>query len=170
MLLHVRLVSHCHVFLHSHRSWPLLPSLGVQAGAIFVNQSAEDHFKQAFTSVGLDAETVKEYVAAAIESFEVDAKRTFKNTIDNKIISVGGRRFTDEDLNVRRGSMTMLGCVKDLYILSSTPLIFNSSLKCSRRTQIQQFFDPWVSKIIESVNSQIQGHRIRVGLSRLMKR
>ena len=98
------------IFLPSFlTSFLFLLSLGVQAGAIFVNQSAEDHFKQAFTNVGLDAETVKEYVAIAIESFEVDAKRTFKNTTDSKVISVGGRRFTNADLNVRRGSMTMLG-------------------------------------------------------------
>jgi len=109
----------------------------VQAGAIFVNRSFEDYLKSAFTNTGLDEETTSEYTTEALESFEFDAKRTFKHTSEDKIISVGGRRFTNTELNVRRGSMVLKG------------------------SQIQKFFDPWVAKAIESVTSQVQGHTVQ---------
>ncbi|KDQ12467.1 hypothetical protein BOTBODRAFT_176407 [Botryobasidium botryosum FD-172 SS1] len=109
----------------------------VQAGAIFVNQSVEEYMKSAFERAGLDQETITEYTTEALESFESDAKRTFRHEEEDKIINVGGRRFTSTELNVRRGSMTMKG------------------------SQIQTFFDPWVNKAIESVNSQIEGHPVQ---------
>ncbi|KDQ18318.1 hypothetical protein BOTBODRAFT_28735 [Botryobasidium botryosum FD-172 SS1] len=109
----------------------------VQAGAIFVNKTAEEYFAQAFTGAGLDEETVSEFVAAAMDSFEMETKRRFKDPGETKIISVGGRKFSNMDLNVRRGAMTMNG------------------------SQIQQFFDPCVEKILESVNSQIAGHPVQ---------
>ncbi|KDQ12466.1 hypothetical protein BOTBODRAFT_34434 [Botryobasidium botryosum FD-172 SS1] len=109
----------------------------VQAGAIFVNQSAEEHFTLAFTDAGLDADTITEYITDALESFETDAKRTFKSATEDKIINVGGRKFTNAQLGVRRGAMTMKGA------------------------QIQEFFDPWITKIVESVNAQVEGHGVQ---------
>ncbi|KDQ12455.1 hypothetical protein BOTBODRAFT_134607 [Botryobasidium botryosum FD-172 SS1] len=109
----------------------------VQAGAIFVNKTAEEYFTQAFTDAGLDEETVSEFVAAAMDSFEMETKRRFKDPAETKIISVGGRKFSNTDLNVRRGAMTIQG------------------------SQIQRFFDPWVEKILESVNAQIAGHPVQ---------
>lgn len=83
--------------------------VGVQAGAIFVNISAEQHFTKVFTEAGLDEETVVDYTKEALESFETDAKRTFRNASENKLVNVGGRKFTNPDINVRRGAMTLKG-------------------------------------------------------------
>jgi len=110
----------------------------IQAGAIFVNRSVEDFLKQAFVNVGLDEETISEYTIEALESFEADAKRSFRNRFEDKVINVGGRKFTNPELNMRRGFMTLKG------------------------SQMQNFFDPWVTKAIDSVSSQIEGHDVQV--------
>jgi len=109
----------------------------VQAGAIFVNQSAEEFFRQSFTKAKLDKETIAEYTEEAIESFEIEAKRTFKSETEDKLVNVGGRKFTNTQLNVRRGTMTLKG------------------------TKMQEFFDPWVNKILDSVNDQVSGHSVK---------
>ncbi|KDQ12450.1 hypothetical protein BOTBODRAFT_34427 [Botryobasidium botryosum FD-172 SS1] len=109
----------------------------VQAGAIFVNQAAKEHFARAFAGAGLGDEAASEFTSAAMESFEASAKRRFEDPAEDKIISVGGRKFTNAKLSVRRGSMTVAGA------------------------QLQQFFDPSVKRIIESVTAQIEGHAVK---------
>lgn len=49
------------------------------------------------------------YVVEALESFETDAKRSFGGPEEDKIIAVGGRRFSDSTLGVRRGYMKLKG-------------------------------------------------------------
>ncbi|KDQ12464.1 hypothetical protein BOTBODRAFT_34432 [Botryobasidium botryosum FD-172 SS1] len=109
----------------------------VQAGAIFVNQSAKEYLFELFSKSDLDEETAAEYISEALESFETDAKKSFRDASEEKTLSVGGRKFTSAELNVRRGSMALRGSV------------------------VEGFFDPWVTKIIESVNSQIEGHSVK---------
>jgi hypothetical protein len=80
---------------------------GVQAGAIFVNQSATSYFKTLFSTAGLDDDDVKEYTAEAIESFESEKKHFEGPHQDDIGISVGGHRFSDKSIGVRRGLMNM---------------------------------------------------------------
>lgn len=82
---------------------------GIQAGAIFVNQSARKYFSRIFSSTKLDEEDVTAYTEEAIESFEEDAKKSFFDSAKDYHISVGGRTYTDESLRVRRGLMTITG-------------------------------------------------------------
>lgn len=96
-------------FRFTNFSKQLFALSGVQAGAIFVNQSAEEYFTSEFTKAGLDKDTIAEYVLEAMESFEQEAKRTFDNGNADKLVNVGGRKFTNAQLGVRRGTMTIKG-------------------------------------------------------------
>ncbi|KDQ12473.1 hypothetical protein BOTBODRAFT_176413 [Botryobasidium botryosum FD-172 SS1] len=109
----------------------------VQAGAIFVNQSAEKHFSRIFNGAQLDPEDVEAYVEEAIECFENDVKKSFQDPTKDCLIKVGDRKFNDDKLGVRKGYMTLKG------------------------SQIQLFFAPWVVQIIESIEQQMEGHVVR---------
>ncbi|KDQ12481.1 hypothetical protein BOTBODRAFT_161662 [Botryobasidium botryosum FD-172 SS1] len=104
----------------------------VQAGAIFVNETAKKYFSAAFREAELD--DPETYVKEAVRSFEEEAKKSFRDASSDQRISVGGRKFTNEELKVRKGTMTLPG------------------------SQVQEFFDPCVKKIVESVDIQILGH------------
>jgi len=101
----------------------------VQAGAIFINRLAKEHFESRFA----DEEDREDFVADALKSFETDAKRSFGGPEEDKTVAVGGVRFSNVQLGVRRGHMTLKGSL------------------------IQQFFDPCIDQIISSVNDQIRG-------------
>jgi hypothetical protein len=81
---------------------------GVQAGAIFVNQSAGEYFRVLFSSIGLEAEEVETLVNEALESFEGEGKRAFASASqDDTSLKAGGFRFTEKSINVRRGVLTV---------------------------------------------------------------
>lgn len=81
---------------------------GVQSGAIFVNQSATEHFKLLLSSVGLEGAELNAHADEAVEPFETDGKKTFDGVHQNGIsIKVGGFRFTEKSINVRRGIMDL---------------------------------------------------------------
>eukprot|EP00918_Siedleckia_nematoides_P076137 GHVU01166531.1.p1 GENE.GHVU01166531.1~~GHVU01166531.1.p1 ORF type:complete len:546 (+),score=50.24 GHVU01166531.1:96-1640(+) len=109
----------------------------VQAGAIFVNQSAKAYFSRIFSNAELDEEDVQAYTEEAVESFEDDAKKGFVDSSKDYHISVGGRGFTDPKLRVRKGLMALKG------------------------SQVQLFFAPWVAQIIESAENQLEGHSVK---------
>ncbi|KDQ17031.1 hypothetical protein BOTBODRAFT_53653 [Botryobasidium botryosum FD-172 SS1] len=106
-------------------------------GELFVKRNAQVFFTKLFTDAGLDEESIAGYVDDALESFACEAMRSFEHDSEDKRISVGGRRFTNAQLNVRRGSLILKG------------------------TQIQKFFEPCVTEVVESVVSQLEGHMVQ---------
>jgi len=114
----------------------MLFSSGVQAGALFVNQAAKAHFEDTFAKSDLSDEDKGECVFEAIKSFELDAKRSFEESTENKTVTVGDSRLKIEGLGVRRGRLEMKGSL------------------------IQQFFDPCVDQILSSINEQIHGFHV----------
>lgn len=81
---------------------------GVQAGAIFVDQSATEYFNTLFSSAGLDAEDIKEYTDEAVKSFETEAKKAFNGESgDDVSIKVAGHKVTERSVNIRRGILTL---------------------------------------------------------------
>ncbi|KDQ13831.1 hypothetical protein BOTBODRAFT_188297 [Botryobasidium botryosum FD-172 SS1] len=109
----------------------------VQAGAILVSRSAEKYFSRRFNSAKLDPDDVEAYIEEAMECFENDIKKSFRDPSKDYPIKVGDRKFNDKKLGVRKGYMTLKG------------------------SQIQLFFAPWVVQVIESVEQQIEGHAVR---------
>jgi len=85
------------------------PSIGVQEGAIFVNQSLEAHLRRLFMK--MPSEDMEEAIESGLESFEKEAKRAFASSSDKKLIKVGGQRFTNKTLNVHRGNLKLDGWV-----------------------------------------------------------
>src|SRR5437763_11088133 len=103
-LLHVSLMKHQVIFFLAlfHICAPFTP--GIQAGAIFVNDKAEVHFKRMFQEAGYDEEDTSEYTKQAVNSFESN-KKAFEYPQGEVTIEVGGHRLTDLDLSIRRGLM-----------------------------------------------------------------
>jgi hypothetical protein len=84
---------------------------GIQAGAIFINQSASAYFSTLF-STGLKGSDLEEYTQEAVESFEWEAKKAFDGPAGKDMtIEVGGRNFTDKSIGVHRGTMNLTGFV-----------------------------------------------------------
>jgi hypothetical protein len=78
----------------------------VQAGAIFVNQTFEEYLHALFTSAKLSAEESEDYLQDALESFETGTKRVFDGSDHQDLsIQIGGRRFVNRSIGVRRGIM-----------------------------------------------------------------
>lgn len=81
---------------------------GVQAGAIFVDQTAQQYFEKLFLDAGTDAEDVKAYVEEALESFEAEGKKAFEGPDGEELCArVGGHKFNDSKLGVRRGVLAV---------------------------------------------------------------
>lgn len=107
----------------------------VQAGAIFVNQTAIEYFDTLFQSAGFDKEDLAAYTQEAVDSFESEGKRAFEGPDQDDVsIKVGGHRFTDKSINVRRGILSI------------------------ESSQVEKFFSPWTEQIIRSVEDQMKGH------------
>jgi hypothetical protein len=109
-----------------------------QAGGIFVNQSAGKYFSSRLYSsqAGLDPEEAGEYLVEAMKVFEDRAKKEFKEADDGadiliKVASVNKRKPA---AGIERGSLRVT------------------------RATMASFFQPWVRKIIKSIEEQIQGH------------
>ena len=51
----------------------------------------------------------KEYIDQALKSFELEAKKSFMGVEDESIVKVGGSRFTERSLGIRRGNMMLQG-------------------------------------------------------------
>ncbi|KAF8695760.1 ATP binding, partial [Rhizoctonia solani] len=66
----------------------------VQAGAIFVDLEAEGYLRKSLSSVGLNADEIKDYTKAGMKDFEGGAKRGFQDEIVDQhithILLVGG--------------------------------------------------------------------------------
>ncbi|KAG9103543.1 hypothetical protein FRC06_010028 [Ceratobasidium sp. 370] len=118
----------------------------VQAGAIYVDAAAREYFKRVLTDESkkdapkkdgaVNAEDVEEYTTRGVKDFEMVAKRTFRDTAEEKAIEIAGTRFNNPSIRTRRGRMTLPGPV------------------------IKSFFDICVNEITTSVDQQIKGAEV----------
>jgi hypothetical protein len=92
-----------------------LSLLGVQAGAIFVDQIAKAHFRRIFSNAGFRGDELKEKVDEATSNFESDTKKEFKDASDAKSIKVGRHSFSNLSLGVRKGKMVLTGYIEFFY-------------------------------------------------------
>lgn len=61
-----------------------------------------------FSSGELEAEDLRIYTQEAVESFELEAKKGFEGPHQPDVsIKVGGHRFTERAIGVRRGILTV---------------------------------------------------------------
>ncbi|QRW20325.1 heat shock protein 70 kDa 12A [Rhizoctonia solani] len=81
----------------------------VQAGAIFVDLEAEGYLRKSLSSVGLNADEIKDYTKAGMKDFEGGAKRGFQDEIVDQHITVGNSRFNNTAIRARRGRLTLAG-------------------------------------------------------------
>lgn len=92
--------------------------IGVQAGAIFVNQTAMEYFEMLFQSAGFDKEDLHAYTQEAVDSFEAEGKKAFEGPNQEDIsVKVGGHRLTERAVNIRRGIMAVTRFVKIVFTL-----------------------------------------------------
>jgi hypothetical protein len=111
----------------------------VQAGAIYINLAAENHFKNLFKKVGFSDDDVKSYVAEAVEHFELHGKREFEGSNHgNILIPIGNHRLNCPEIDIRRGNLKL------------------------PKTMVEGFFNESVQKILRSVNSQLEAHPTRM--------
>jgi hypothetical protein len=84
----------------------------VQAGAIFIDQMAREYFRGIFQdTLGLEGEDLKEHLSDAVASFESETKKSFKDSKGEKSIKVGGYKFNNAKLGIKRGKMVLSGFV-----------------------------------------------------------
>ncbi|KAF8594084.1 hypothetical protein BDV93DRAFT_565803 [Ceratobasidium sp. AG-I] len=104
----------------------------VQAGAIFIDEEAKDYLFKVLRNAELSPEDVEEYVTHGVRNFENSAKRAFRDAVVDQTIEIAGTRLVNPTIRVRRGRMTVPGLT------------------------IKSFFDPWISQIVSSVETQIE--------------
>ena len=87
--------------------------IGVQAGAIFIDDEAERYLYRALRSIELPEEDVQDYVSHGVKDFETNAKRAFRdvNVNPSPTIEIAGVRFKNSEIHTRRGRMTVPGYV-----------------------------------------------------------
>ncbi|KAF8713398.1 ATP binding, partial [Rhizoctonia solani] len=108
----------------------------VQAGALFIDQSAEKYLRKVLHEAGLAQEDVDEYATKGTKDFELHSKRAFKDVTTDQSIEIAGTRFNNTAIRARRGRMTLPG------------------------SEVKIFFDFCTNQILESVNSQLQGSSV----------
>jgi hypothetical protein len=108
MCLHV-----CPGLLNScYFAWLHCSYIGVQAGGIFVDHAAAAHFERLLSSTGLSGSELRAHVREAVESFRDGGKKAFEDpSRDDVAIEVGGYKFTNASIGVRRGTMMLDGSV-----------------------------------------------------------
>ncbi|CAE6435873.1 unnamed protein product [Rhizoctonia solani] len=108
----------------------------VQAGALFIDQTAEQYLRKVLREAGLTREDVDEYATKGVKDFELHSKRAFKDVTIDQSIEIAGTRFNNTAIRARRGRMTLQG------------------------SEVKTFFDSCASQILESVSSQLQGSSV----------
>ncbi|KAF8755228.1 ATP binding [Rhizoctonia solani] len=99
----------------------------VQAGAIFVDLEAEGYLRKSLSSVGLNADEIKDYTKAGMKDFEGGAKRGFQDETVDQHITVGNSRFNNTAIRARRGRLTLAGQVHMSYEILGSPLTIIST-------------------------------------------
>jgi hypothetical protein len=84
-------------------------SIGVQAGAIFIDSATRDYLHRTLTSAGLSRTDVDDYTKAGVKDFESFAKRLFHDETADHYIAIAHRRFDNPSIRTRRGRMTLPG-------------------------------------------------------------
>ncbi|KAJ1303482.1 hypothetical protein OPQ81_011669 [Rhizoctonia solani] len=105
----------------------------VQAGAIFVNATAEQFIQKTLREAALPQEDVMDFAKRGVQDFEKALKRQFAGALDAKSVEVAGNRINYPGVGIRRGHMSLKG------------------------ETIRKFFDICVNEIKKSVDEQIQG-------------
>ncbi|CAE6407183.1 hypothetical protein ACGC1H_005417 [Rhizoctonia solani] len=105
----------------------------VQAGALFIDKSAEKYLRKILHEAGLSEEDIEEYVTRGVKDFELHSKRAFKDVATDQSIEIAGTRYNNTAIRARRGRITLQG------------------------SEVKTLFDSCAEKILESVNSQLQG-------------
>lgn len=105
----------------------------VQAGAIFVNATAEQYIRKTLRNASLPPDDVIEYAKHGVQDFERNLKRQFSGAMEAKPVEVAGPRVNFPGVGIRRGRMSLQGAT------------------------VQTFFDICVNEITASVDQQLQG-------------
>jgi hypothetical protein len=135
-----------------------LIALGIQAGGIFVDQSATAYFEQKLYDSDLDPDQVSGYLGTATEKFITEIKPSFKDTIDDHLLAVADRQFSNVKAGIERGYMTLTGWVFHASQIQIPCLIY---LRC-HSVEVEPFFKQWVDQIIASIRDQIGSHPVKV--------
>jgi hypothetical protein len=103
-----------------HHSYSLAPNClsvinlqqGVQAGAIFVDYTAEGYFRDTFSKLNASKADLNEYVTTAMRSFERVPKRAFEGVTDkDRVLKIGAHKLSNAAIGVKRGNFTLTGYV-----------------------------------------------------------
>ncbi|KAG8717707.1 hypothetical protein FRC08_006899 [Ceratobasidium sp. 394] len=105
----------------------------IQAGAIFVDDAAENYLRAVFMNASLSREDMQEYTTRGVKDFENAAKRNFLDVAKDQMIEIAGPRVNIPSIRARRGRMTIPGAI------------------------VKSFFDVCVDEIMASVDEQIEG-------------
>ncbi|QRV86967.1 heat shock protein 70 kDa 12A [Ceratobasidium sp. AG-Ba] len=102
----------------------------IQAGAVFIDRECRKHITSHLAPLGLSEDELKDYLEDGVADFEASAKRAFELSDSDYRIKLGGK-LTNEDLQIRRGVLTI------------------------SREHMRSFFDGCVSQILASIRQQM---------------
>ncbi|CAE6485509.1 unnamed protein product [Rhizoctonia solani] len=108
----------------------------VQAGAIFVNATAEQYIQKTLKNASLPSDDVLDYTKRGVQDFENNLKRQFDGSAATGSVEVAGTRANYPGIGIRRGHMSL------------------------QKATVQTFFDVCVKEIKPSVDQQIQGQNV----------
>ncbi|KAL5632478.1 hypothetical protein ACGC1H_005435 [Rhizoctonia solani] len=108
----------------------------VQAGAIFIDQSAGKYLRTILHRAGLPPKEIDDYATHGVKDFELHSKRRFKDVASDQSIKIAWITYNNTAIRTRRGQMTLQG------------------------SEVKTFFDTWVDQILESVSSQLEGEPV----------
>ncbi|CAE6506311.1 unnamed protein product [Rhizoctonia solani] len=108
----------------------------VQAGAIFIDQSAGKYLRTILHKAGLSPKEIDDYATHGVKDFELHSKRRFKDVVSDQSIKIAWITYNNTAIRTRRGQMTLQG------------------------SEVKTFFDTWVDQIVESVSSQLEGEPV----------
>ncbi|CAE6419843.1 unnamed protein product, partial [Rhizoctonia solani] len=83
----------------------------IRAGVALIDLELDRYLRQFLSGAGLSDEIVDEYTNAGVSDFKNAPKRMFSGEDQISRIRLGGS-FTDSLIGVRRGILTLSGCVK----------------------------------------------------------
>ena len=82
---------------------------GIQAGGIFVDQSAAEYFRKKFYDAGLNPDEVSEYLKTATHKFNTEVKLSFEDQSGDHLIALADRHASNPLLGLERGYVTLSG-------------------------------------------------------------
>jgi hypothetical protein len=82
---------------------------GIQAGGIFVDQSATEYFQKKFYDGDLDPDEVTEFMETAKQKFISEVKPSFVNPSEDFLLSIADRHFSNPVVGIERGHFSLPG-------------------------------------------------------------